>query len=331
MTRFLFLTLCLLLFAIPTSAEINDVPGYTFLSGEFSSVRVVDSFALATTNRGMAVLTYDDVAGLFTQTRHLSLSTEPFTIKIRGNVAVIQSCARLVYFVDISNLPSISLLGQADLGIEFYDVDLHGQDVYIATGFDGLRRYRMTGYNDPVFADSSLTGVHCVQIDIDNDTLYALDDYDGLLRYDLSSSNLEQFVDLLVVPSQPHAFVKHDSTVIVLLEDRQELLIANYSGGAGAITDTVSLLSNPQTLFAVDSFAVTVDACNLLLERVNINNGDVLSVALPPSTDLHANCGTFHVSGDGWLLLPDDESALAAYDIGQLQLPDNPHPAYDRP
>ncbi len=331
MTRLLFLTLCLLIFAIPASAEIYDHPGYTFLSCEFGSVRVIDSFALASTARGVALLTLDNATGLLTQSGHLSLSTEPLTIKIRDDVAVILSKARLVYFADISNLPSISLLGQADLGIEFNDIDLVGQDIYVAAGYNGIRHYRMTGYNDPIFADSSLAGVHCVQMDIDNDTLYALDDYNGILRYDLSSSDLEHFVDLLAIPSQPRAFVKHDSTVVVSLEDRQQLLIGDYSGGTGSIVDTISILSHPVGLFAIDSFIVTADASNLIVERVNLNSGEVLSVAMPPTTNIMADGGTYHASGEATLLLPDDESALTTYDIDQMHLPDNPHPAYERP
>ena len=274
MKRLLLVVSMLLLTVSAADAVIDRNPQYSLLWNGFNSVSMVDSFAVATTKDGIVVLTPDS-AGILQPVNHLFLNTEPFEQKRTGSVITVRGRENVLYFVDISNLPLLNLLGTADLGMPFYDYALFGQDIYVSAGYKGLLRYTMVNYGSLTFADSSMIGIHCTKLDIYGSELYVLDDYNGILRYQLTGIGFGFYQNMLPVPYRATSFTKIDTTIAVAVY-KPMLVLATFNGSQPHITDTVNLFYPPERLLGVDSHLVALNHEYDIAEI--INDGDRKSV-----------------------------------------------------
>ena len=120
MTRVVVILVVWLTLTSPTLASLDDPPDYSFLWNSFSSVRVVDGYALATTDHGLLVLELDQITDRYRPLNYVLLNTQPFTAKLCDSIISVRSYADIIYFVDISDLPNLTLLAEADIGFDFY-------------------------------------------------------------------------------------------------------------------------------------------------------------------------------------------------------------------
>ena len=115
----LLVSVLLFIAATGVSAQDLDTPDQSFLFNTFSSVRVADSFALATTDYGLLAMSFDADRVRFTPLNHLLLPTQPSTMKVYGDVAAVRSWADVVYLVDMRDgtvLAAASGFNPAGLG-----------------------------------------------------------------------------------------------------------------------------------------------------------------------------------------------------------------------
>ena len=124
MKKLIGTALVLLLLAGSAGAAIDQDPNYTFLWNNFSSVTVIDSFAVATSGEGLVVLKYDQLTSSYKALDNIFLNTEPYQQKLNGNVLTIRTYADVLYFIDVANLPEVSLLGKVDIDFPFDDYAL---------------------------------------------------------------------------------------------------------------------------------------------------------------------------------------------------------------
>jgi len=214
--RKLALFLILVLSSIPSvRADLVSGPRLSFLWNQFNSVTVLDTFALATTDFGVALLRLNPETGVFNVDTTVLLSNRALSVKVADELALVTTSAGIVNVLDLSSLPSLHMIGEFDIGTDVDDAVLVGTDLYLACGYSGLRHYAVAGYESLTFVDSSLAPVHCVQLEFDSPYLTALDDYNGLLRYEPDSTGLGPVRSLLPVPRRADYFFADGDTVII--------------------------------------------------------------------------------------------------------------------
>ena len=324
------ITFALLLLSWGVSfGEIPRDPDYSILWNQFSSVVMVDSFAVVTTKEALVVLG-PDTSSTLKPVNQLFMPTEPYQQKRSGTVITVRSRDNILYFVDISNLPDIQLLGQADLQMPFSDYALFGQDLYVCNGFKGLLRYTMINYGSLTFADSSMRGIHYTRVDIYGDEMYALDDYNGILRYKLSGFGFGDFVDMAYVPLRATSFTKVDTMLAIAINGRK-LMLASMGESSPHVTASYDLLIVPKRVFAIDSFVVAIGANASIAEMINLNSLEQTQFELADPPDSLVQGQTLMRDGAPQMLLPTASGGLALYNLDQITVDPMPMPLLARP
>jgi len=312
-------------------AQTSDTPDHAFLWNTFSSFREVDGYAIVTADYGLAVLEYDTFTEKYHQVGELLTGTAPFTSKRFGDVLAVQTWANLIYLVDVSDLPNLTLLGTSDIAVPFYDFALKEQNLYIAAGFEGLLRYQLTNYNDPVLVDSNLTGVHNIQVDIYDNEMLVLDDYNAVLRYDLSAPGFGDFVDYFWLPLQAGGFARIDSTLIFPLNSRSKAFIGHYGASGPEITDTITLTFKPQMALAVDTHFVVLSSQADLMQTISRQSHSGIIAALPKNAEPYLDGAAFARGGESHLVIPSEVGGLWDFNLDDLWFNGLPREVHDRP
>ena len=328
----LFLVLVLSV-AISSSAVAQTIeePSHSLLHNSFRSIRIVDSFALATTQTGLAVLQEDPASGRYAEAHHLLLPTDPSALKTYDTVALVLSVANLAYLVDISALPMTSLLATIDLEGPVHDVAFHDHDLYVAAGFGGVLRYDLTDLSAPTYADSSQMGVHCTQVEVTGNDLYVLDDYNGILRYDLAGAGFGTYDTTLLLPKQAYNFTLVDSTTVyVPLMSYEEAYRGVFGESVVVLTDTIPLLGLGDRILAIDDYvAILLDDGTLEVRNLSQLDHPWLWLTLDSITN---GDGAVADNGDGpALVLPAADGGLLGYEFEELWQNYEPAERYDRP
>jgi len=317
--------------ASPTQADFQSQPDHSFLWNRFNSVKVLGDYAVATTDFGLALLELDPLIGYFQPVNQLLLNTQPMDVKVAGDIAIVPSSAGLTYFVDLSALPELTLLGEIDLGTSVYDFVILGSDLYLACGFQGLRHYRLTDFSTPEFVDSSLAGVHCIQVDARGNELLVLDDYNGVLRYDLSTSGIDAVDNILYLPRRAQSFFLTGDTLVIPLMN-YPLLYHGLLGPSGStLIDSTYLITTPERVFVVDTFIVAVDTEHHLMEVISTEGGGQILINLHWSLELEPAGDTYLRFGQPHLLLVSGHHGLASYCLPDLWFQDEARQVYARP
>jgi len=330
MKKIFYTFLLFLVLVASARAEIDTEPNYTFLWNSFNSVMVMDNFVIATNREGVLVLYYDDYTHTYVAADNIFLNSEPYTQKLYGGVLTVRTYADEIYFLDVNDLPEISILGKVEIDFPFHDYALHGQDLYICSGFEGLLRYSMINYKMMAFADSSMTGIHYTRVEVYDNELYALDDYNGLLRYDVSGVGFGTFMDYIYVPFQATSFIKSDSTFIIA-SDRQKIMLGRFGEDPPVVTDTIDLLLTPTRILATDSLIIAMDSSQSMIEIINRDNLSVTNVTLLDFPDKRLMGDIALVDDERHLLFPSPLSGLVLYKLSEITYNPMPITGFLRP
>jgi hypothetical protein len=330
MRRLVLIIAAWLILATSVMALIPPDPRRSLLFNGFTSISVVDSFALATSHDGIIALSWSDSKMVYSAVNHLMLDSEPYQQKRTGDVLTVRSRANVIYFIDISSLPDLSLLGSADIGMPFYDYALFGQDIYIANGFKGLWRYSTVNFESATFADSSMIGVNVTKVDIYGSELFALDDYNGILRYQLTGIGFGQFVDYLYIPLRATSFARTDTTTAIAL-DRPKLMVARSGSIVRQITDTVDLLFTPRAVYAIDTLVIGLSGDYDMAEMVSRNTLEVHHQQLDKPLDSALQGTIYMLNDDHHLIIPGSDGGLTSYNLANIINDPTPIPIYPRP
>ncbi|HUV29516.1 MAG TPA: T9SS type A sorting domain-containing protein [Acidobacteriota bacterium] len=331
MKRTAVIVIVALALAAPAQALISSEPDQTLLWNDFSGVTVIDTFLVATADAGVVVCRYDSSSAMFEPINHLFLSARPMTRRLFGDILVIRSTVDILYFLDLSDLPEITLLGRADLEVEFYDYALDGDDLYICAGFKGLFRYRLRDYNSAEFVDSSMIGAHYVRVQIDGNRMYALDDYNGVLTYNIAGDGFGVFEHFLYLPRQAKELIGAGPELAILLATSSDILMAQWSDSALVVSDTVRPKYNPSTAFFLDSLVLSIGWRNSYFDRINRNTGARYSYSLAAGLSDELQGDTMTLSGDRHVVLPSADGGLRVLNIEIQPGTINAAPAYARP
>ncbi len=330
MRRLLAILVLLVSLAAPAKAIIEAEPDHTLLWSGFNSIEIIDSFAIMTTPEAIIVLQYDTVTLTYEPMSHVLLPNRPLQQKRSGNVITVRADGNTLYFLDIANLPEISLAGSVSFAYPFFDYALFGQDLYICSGYDGLRRYTMVDFGSMTLADSSMIGIHYTAVEIFGSELYALDDYNGIMRYQLTGLGFGTFIDYLYIPRRATSFTKLDSTVLITTY-ASEMLVAKLRPTGPVITDTVNLLSVPTAVRAVDSLAVALSPYHEIAELISLNSLESYNLQLAEPLDDNMRAQAFRFADENRFMAPTETGGIAMYRLDRVPIDPTPTRAYQRP
>lgn len=313
-----------------TLATIDKQPEYSILWSSFSSVSMYDDYAVVTTEEGIVVLAYDSSFKSYSPVNYLFLDTEPISQKRNGSVLAVRSSANIIYFIDISGLPTLILFGEADIGYPFHDYACYGQDIYIANGFRGLWRYTMVNYGTLRLADSSNIGIHYTRVGIYGTELYALDDYNGILRYQLTGISFGEFKNYLYVPNRVTSFERVDQTLAMAL-DRPMMMLGQLSDSQSEITDTFDLFFPGDQIYGIDTLIIAVNAEFNIAEMVNTRTGEQYQFELDQAPDSSMGGEAIRWQNEDHLIFPSADGGLGLYNLEQIKTSPEPVPYFNRP
>ncbi len=307
--------------AVPTD------PDYSLLWGSFRCVLVVDSFLIGTTDDGLALALADPTTGQYAQIDHLFLNSAPTQLKRFGNMLMVRTKSDVLYVINIGDLPTLTLAGQIDIGVPYTDFALHGQSLYCAMGFEGVRRYRLTQYAHPQAADSDFSAIHAIQVECRADTLYVLDDYNGILRYDVSGADFGELRDVVWIPFQASRFCITDTTILIGLAARKELLLVRPDFSA----DTIALSIAPRVILTIDSLVVAIDPAAPVMDIVSRKDRHVTHAPVESSFNASGQPDMFAAGTSIVLLYSDYRGFLQHLALDQIYISTTPKPAYAGP
>jgi hypothetical protein len=330
MKKFIPFIILALLPASSTKADLVSGPEVSFLWNQFNSVTVLDTFALATSDFGVALLRLNPETGLFDTDTTVLLSNQAISIKVAGDLAVVRTTAGIACLFDLSLLPQISLIGEIDIGTTIHDVVLVDSDLYFACGFQGLRHYALVGSNSFEFVDSSLAPVHCVQVESEGPHLIVLDDYNGLLRYQPGSAGIGPVQSTILVPRRVDAFFVHGDSTIMSLVGRPLVYRASFGPVAGPL-DSIPFSVTPDCVFVIDTLVVALDLEYGFLETVSTVTGKKTLASIESDLDLTVYGDTYHCGDDPCLLLVSQSRGLLSFNLANLWYDSSPRMAYARP
>ena len=330
MKKILLTVLSLLVLTASARPEIETAPNYTFLWNSFNSVIAVDTFAVATNREGVIVLDYDVYTHTYETVDNIFLNSEPFEQKLYGSVLTVRTYADEIYFMELGYLPEVTVLGKVEIDFPFEDYALHGQDLYICAGFEGLRRYSMINYKMMTFADSSMTGIHYTRVEVYDNELFALDDYNGLLRYDVSGVGFGEFRDYLYIPFQATSFLKRDSTFIIA-SNKQKIMFGRFGQNPPTVSDTVDLMIMPTRILATDSTVIALDSSQTMIEVIDRFDLETTNATLLDFPDKRLTGDIALVEDKRHLLFPSPQSGLVLYELDLLTYNPTPKSGFTRP
>ncbi|MEE8578165.1 MAG: hypothetical protein V3T31_13005, partial [candidate division Zixibacteria bacterium] len=330
MKTILYILALLLLTAMPALSVISVEPEQTMLWNDFNAISVVDSFAIGSTADGLVVLSKNQQTGLYEEKFHRFLDAEGLEHRRHDNVLAVRSVADVITFFDLSDLPSVTILGEANIGVPFEDFDWHGTDMYVCFGFDGLWRYQMTDYSLDSFSDSSMLGIHYTKVRVFDDELYALDDYNGILRYDISSTGFGEFVDYLFIPFQATHFAKAGSQFVIALTS-PHILLASFDAPAPTVTDTISLLFVADRVMAADTLVSVFSNSITAMGLVSLNSHHLRFSQLSNLPHEQLNGDLFYNNTDQFVMLPTDDGGLTSYNLTKNAVDPTAKPVLARP
>ncbi len=304
------MVILLFLAAASSRASLDSGPDNTILLSSFENVLVVDSFAIAVATQGVAVYQYDNDSAAFDFKDQLLLKFTQATMKRFGDTLVVNADKRILYFVDISSLPRLTLVGRVDVGQDFGDFTVHGTDLYVSEWFQGIWRYHLHDYNSATFADSSMKGILVSQLQITNDTMYVLDEYNGILRYDLGGFGFGQFIDYLYVPFRVSSFVQYDSLFCLLLRTGG-VYFGDFDESGGKIVDSIPSIPTPLRAYVTHAQLLVLTQRQMF----KVDRTDFSSITAVDIPDQKLDGDLFHMDSDDYLLLPGLEGGLSLFNL----------------
>ncbi len=329
MKRFTLALLALAAGVTRSEAEIPRDPDYTLLWNSFTTVTVVDSFAVVTANDGLEVLKFEPSTSLYRSDTHILTSSKGRDRKQYGPLLVVRTYDDLLHFYDLSHLPELLPLGSVDIGVPYFDFAIRDQSLYLACGFKGVWRYQLNDYRSPVFADSSMLGIHCMKVDISDDELLVIDDYNGVLRYRLTSGGFGQFLDYMYIPFVARSMVRRDST-LVILAGVDQLWVAHYHADGSSRLDSVNLLFEPQSAYVTDTTIFGVGGPGNLAAIVNRSSHSVSYRTLKGQPDFQRQ-GALRIRGKRTDLVVPGSNDLLTYSLDDIAFNASPTTGLERP
>lgn len=306
-----------LLAAFTVKAEVTFVSEHSMLFSQFVELKTIDSLVLGLTDDAVVACRFDPSISLLVPEEYLLLPGSCQSMKQFGEVLAVKADETRLVFVDLANLPSLSLLGEIDLDESFADYVVDSEFLYVAFWFDGLRRYQHHDYQTAQFVDSTMKPILISQVDRIGDTLYALDEYNGVFAWDISNGGFSHELGTLLVPTRPSGFVKFDSEFLLSLTVKGAF-IGRFGMIGSGVTDSIPELPSTDRMFVTPSHFLCLQSRVLtMVERDDFDQRIPISIG-----DDLVSGDTLSFYGRRHLLLPGTRNAITAYDqyfIGQTR------------
>ncbi len=306
----LFVILILLILPALSDAYISSEPDTVILVSDIYDLKIVDdNFTVAVTRYGVSSFVLDQQTSTFVFYKEIPVEFEAPVLKVFGDLVTILDGESNIHFLDASALPDLAYLGATDLGILIADFQVVGSFLYIATYFNGIRRYSIEDRPDLEFLDVNTLGIFVTKLDISGDTLYALDEYNGLMRYDISEEGFGVFLDYLYVPRRVYDFARYEFEFYMVFDGG--CYVADFDQTPPAIIDSVMDLDPPEEVYASEPFLILVYDNGIELRQRND-----LDIITDPGAHNNRTQGDFlELNGDTWLVLPEEDGGATMFNL----------------
>jgi len=310
---FMLVAAVVLFAAFTPKAEVTFVSDHSMLFSQFVELKTIDSFVLGLTDDALVTCRYDHSTSLLVPKEYLLLPGSCQSMKQFGEVLAVKADETRLVFIDLGNLPSLSLMGEIDLEENFADYVIDPEYLYVAFWFNGLRRYQHHDYQAAQFVDSTLKPILISQLDRAGDTLYALDEYNGVFAWDISDGGFDNELGYLLVPTRPSGFVKFASEFLLSLTV-EGAFVGRFGMTGSGVTDSIPELPSIERMFVTPTHFLCLQPRVLtMVDRDNFDQRDTVSI----DDDLVSG-DTLSIDGHRQLLLPGTENSIAAYELVEM-------------
>ncbi len=324
MNRLLLCPVLILFLLVDVQADIGDTPDQTLLWGQYRAVRIVDGYALALADEGVAVCRWDEGSGQFVHTNQLIIKDRPYQMRVFGEILIIRTLHDNLVLVDVGSLPDIARLGAVHPGTEFDDFVLHGNDLYISVWFRGVWRFTGPSFNEMTFADSVMKPILCSQMFVENHTLHVLDEYNGLVRYDLNGPGFGRLMDYLWIPFRASSVYPFAEQWLISGRNKGLYLGEYGRSGSGVVGEIGQDRPSARRAWTTDSLLITAtDRFAYVYDRHSFDSLGVIAIG-----EDRVNGDVTYLLGEYKLVLPGSRGGLVLY---SLESPGDADLAYYRP
>lgn len=307
------LALCLFLQSDLRAISFPQQPDQTILSNGFRSVTAVDSFVVATTRDAVCLMRYDSTIGSYRIDSTLLLPSKPDRVKRSGELLWISTTAYGLIALDLRRLPTLQIVHSLDFEQPFLDFSADSASVYLARGFSGVQRFRIDGYSESSFADSSMLGIHCVQVELIGQELYVLDDYNGVLRYKRTSDQFGDYDTILYLPLQATSFALQDST-IVIASRYGALFLGQFGDSAPILLDSAFVFTPEAPVLLAGEYAISLGKSGALIASlVELTTNRVWHYPMTAAPESTFQASILSTESPIDLLVPDADGGLSVY------------------
>ncbi|MCH9024966.1 MAG: hypothetical protein IH931_06490, partial [candidate division Zixibacteria bacterium] len=299
----------LLYFSLTGTAAEEIVPEHSILLNSFLEIKIVDEYLIGLSPDGVAVFAFDSSSELFYQVNQILLSGTVRNSKLFESVLVIRSMDNRLYFVDLSSLPEIAVLGEVRPDQNYSDYVMIGNSLYLSHWYDGIGEYKITNFNALRRIKSDSSGVLMAQLEYFDGYLYALDMYNGVIRYDLNA-DFGSKVNKLLVRQRPLAFSIVDSLIFVSLNS-QGLLIGRFENENGKVIDSIPGIASPAKIFDTESKLILLSERNAAI----LSKEDYQLIAEFPIDFYHLSGDLQLINDKEFLLLPKESGGVSRFSL----------------
>lgn len=306
------IALCLLLTASVLSATLPD---FSFHWNRFIEVRQANGYLLGLSEYGITVLDYNEADDNYSQGEALLLDGRPTRIKIYGDSLLIQTLDSQIQIIDFHNAPQLELIGSIKPQATFYDFALHNESIYLACGYESIRRVSTASSNGEII-DYSNKGVLVTQVDILDNQLLALDEYNGLMTYDLDGTGFGTFDEYLYLEHRAYNFGQLNDSAVVIMNQTANALVAERENRSFTIGGTLAISSQPLRTFVTDDAILLVSARTI--EKYDRSDFSLIEIAT--LSNLRAEGALVSDGGREALILPNDNGGLSRFVLDDLSI-----------
>jgi len=304
-----------------TAAE-EIAPEHSILSNSFLEIKIVDEHLIGLSSNGVTVFAFDSSTELFYQVDQLQLPGTVRNSKLFESILVVRLADSRLRFVNLSNVPSITDLGEVRPDQNYSNYALVGNSLYLSHWFEGISEYEITNFNALSRLKTDSSGVLMTQLEYQDGYLYALDMYNGVIRYDLNA-DFGSKVNKLLVRQRPFAFTIVDSLIFVSLNS-QGLLIGRFENEIGKVIDSIVGVASPVKIYDTDGELI------LLSERkaAILSKEDYHLIAEFPIDFYNSSGDLLLLNNKEFMLLPKESGGVTRFSLDGEQ---NTHELLNRP
>lgn len=299
----------------------------SFLWNDIRAVVQREDYLYGAFSNGVAMIELGSPSIKKAITAKLEVDGQPYRLRVFDVLLVVEKENGMIDLIDISNPYLMEKKGSLPAPAGLHDLEVIGNYIYFALGYDGLARYDISDMANIIFDDSSLAGINTTALEVYGQYLCVLDNYNGVLIYEPTSQEIGNPVSELLLPTKPISLTVANDTVYAGIKPSGFMV-----GYLGDLNDPAYLESR-NSFIRADFIAAVANG----LVLYNSFNGFELIYNTPePNTDYLFPINSIKGYGivyqkdmSDFIVVPDNIKGIVAYRIDNPESIDLDRPEYE--